>query len=134
METVQITPPDRIVEHVVDFPVPQAVERLNETVKVVRLTPHERVQRRIAEHVVEVPVPQILEEIVEVMRLVPQEQKSELICEQIESPFHKSSNSLLKCPRSQVKIESCSDAGWKLSLVGDRVQGCCVSVWTLAGD
>ena len=36
-------------------------------VKVLRLTSHERVQRRPAEHIVPVPVPQVLQEIVEVV-------------------------------------------------------------------
>ena len=50
--------------------------------EVVRLVPHGRVQW-IDERIVEVRVPQITEDSVEVFKIVPQEQFSERICEQI---------------------------------------------------
>ena len=45
----------------------------------VRLTPHERGQRRTAEHIVDVPVLQALEEVVEMVKLVPQERVQQRI-------------------------------------------------------
>ena len=54
-----------IGELIVDVPM---FEKVQECVVVVRLTPHERVQRRTAGHILDVPVPQIWEEIVEVVR------------------------------------------------------------------
>ena len=88
------------MERVVDLPVPQAVEEINDVahfilqesitkgIGVVRLTTHERVQRRTAKHFVDVPVPQIWAEIFEVVRLVPQEPVQQRIDEQIvDVPF-----------------------------------------------
>ena len=59
-----------IGERIVDVPMS---EKVQECVGEVRLTPHERVQRRTAELVVDVPVRQMQEETVEEVRLVPYE-------------------------------------------------------------
>ena len=57
-------------ERLVDFPVPQIWEEITE---VVSLVPQEYVQRQTDERCVDVPVPPILEDIVEVVRRAPQE-------------------------------------------------------------
>ena len=70
VEVVQIFPLERIqlriVEQIVDVPVPPVVEEILEVIKVI---PQVRVSERIVEQIVDVPVPQVMEEIVEVVRL-----------------------------------------------------------------
>ena len=61
---------ERIVEHIVDVPVPQMQEQIVEVIKVI---PQELVSERIVEQIVDVPVPQIVEEIVEVVQIIPLE-------------------------------------------------------------
>ena len=77
VEVIQLVPQERIqeriVEEIIDVPVPQWIE---EMIEVVKLIPQERVENRTAEQIVDVPVPQIQEELVEVIQLVPHERIS----------------------------------------------------------
>ena len=51
---------ERILEQIVDAPVPQIQEQV---VEIAKITPQERIWEIIIEQIMDVPVPQILEEI-----------------------------------------------------------------------
>ena len=53
----------RTVEQMVEIPVPQVVEEVEQVSKI---APQERVMQHSVEQIVEVPVPQVVEEIVQV--------------------------------------------------------------------
>ena len=76
-------------------------KKVQECVEVVRLTPHERGQRRTAEHIVDVPVLQALEQIVEMVKLVPQERVQQRIkVDDIPVVIDKRFNRLRSCSSS----------------------------------
>ena len=57
---------ERVVEQIVDIPIPQIVEEIVEAIRLV-------LQERIVQEIVDVPVPQIMEEILEVVRVMSQD-------------------------------------------------------------
>ena len=96
VEVVQIIPQERIqqriVEQIVDVPVPQVVEEILEVIKVI---PQERVSERIVEQIVDVPVPQVMEEIVKVVRFI-------LLSASNNAPLRKSW--MFQCHRSRSRL------------------------------
>ena len=95
----------------------QCPEVLEETVGVVRLAPHKRVQQRTAKRIVELLVPQIGEGNVDVMRLVPQEHVQwidTLITEEVVTGTH-----LTPHEREQERLEVQS-----LDILKERIAKC----------
>ena len=73
-EIIEPIPQERVqnytVEHTVDVPVPQILEKFGERVQ---LIPQDQMSDRIVEQIIDVAVPEIREQIVKVVRVMPQE-------------------------------------------------------------